>query len=145
MSDRNLVTWATIISGYDQVGKPLLAVELCSQFRLQPNEFVFSSSISACASLWALRTGEQIHACSVDDFTYSSALTACAGIASLPQSKQNNIITGFANHGLGKKSLELFGQMIDGGTKPDSVTFIGLLTTCDNQDFWIRGQPVSVL
>lgn len=51
----------------------------------------------------------------------------------------NSIITGFSNHGLGKKSLELFEQMIDGGTKPDSVTFIALLTACNHAGFVDEG------
>ncbi|KAK3027531.1 hypothetical protein RJ639_041722 [Escallonia herrerae] len=42
MSERNLVTWSVMISGYDQGGKPLLAVELLSQMQVESNEYIFA-------------------------------------------------------------------------------------------------------
>ncbi|KAI8022787.1 Pentatricopeptide repeat-containing protein [Camellia lanceoleosa] len=44
----------------------------------------------------------------------------------------NSIIAGFGNHGHEAKALELFEQMKELGLKPDSVTFIALLTGCNH-------------
>ncbi|GAV81469.1 PPR domain-containing protein/PPR_2 domain-containing protein, partial [Cephalotus follicularis] len=45
MSHRNLVSWSAMISGYDQVGVPLLALDLFSQMQFVPNEYIFASAI----------------------------------------------------------------------------------------------------
>ncbi|GMQ04279.1 hypothetical protein CsSME_00049745 [Camellia sinensis var. sinensis] len=97
----------------------------------------------------------------LDDFTYASAVAACAGIASVRHGKQihahlirtkpdgdpgvdnalvNIIIAGFGNHGHEAKALELFEQMKELGLKPDSVTFIALLTTCNRAGIVDEGQ-----
>ena len=44
----------------------------------------------------------------------------------------NTIIAGFGSHGLGERTVELFEQMNAIGIRPDSVTFIGLLTACNH-------------
>ena len=42
------------------------------------------------------------------------------------------IITGFAQHGSGKKALELFEKMQQVGIQSIHVTFVGVLTTCNH-------------
>jgi pentatricopeptide repeat protein len=53
MSGRNLVSWSAMISDCDQVGEHTVALDLFSKMRLVPNEYIFASVISACASLVA--------------------------------------------------------------------------------------------
>ena len=62
MPQRNLVSWSAIISGSDQAGQHLMALDLFSKLRLVPNEYIFASAITACASLVALLHGQQVHA-----------------------------------------------------------------------------------
>ena len=52
----------------------------------------------------------------------------------------NTIIAGFGNHGLGERAVELFEQMNAIGIRPDSVTFIGLLTSCNHAGLVDKGQ-----
>lgn len=40
------------------------------------------------------------------------------------------MIGAYAQHGHGKEALQLFGKMQQGGTKPNSITFISILDTC---------------
>ncbi|GKD60957.1 pentatricopeptide repeat-containing protein, partial [Tanacetum coccineum] len=44
----------------------------------------------------------------------------------------NTLMAGFANHGLGKQAIELFNQMKELHVKPDSVTFIALLSALNH-------------
>ncbi|KAM0939064.1 putative tetratricopeptide-like helical domain superfamily [Dioscorea sansibarensis] len=59
MPNRNVVSWSAIISGYVQAEKTLKAMEIFSQMPLLPNEYIYASVISACASLSALAQGKQ--------------------------------------------------------------------------------------
>lgn len=59
MPCKNLVSWSALISGYEQSGKALMALNIFSQMHFPPNEFVYASIISACASLSALSQGKQ--------------------------------------------------------------------------------------
>ncbi|KAG1366484.1 putative pentatricopeptide repeat-containing protein [Cocos nucifera] len=60
MPKRNLVSWSAIIAGYDQSGKPLMALNIFAGMQLQPNEYVYASVLSACASILALNQGKQV-------------------------------------------------------------------------------------
>ncbi|MFS7900053.1 putative tetratricopeptide-like helical domain superfamily [Helianthus anomalus] len=66
MSERNVVSWFAMIYGYDQVGRALNTAQLFSRMKVeQANEFVFTSDVSACASLQAVDVGKRIHSQSV--------------------------------------------------------------------------------
>ncbi|KAJ6742056.1 hypothetical protein OIU85_016167 [Salix viminalis] len=56
-----LFTWSAMISGYEQIGEPNLALGLFSKLNAVPNEYVYASVMSACASLKGLVQGKQIH------------------------------------------------------------------------------------
>lgn len=158
MSDRNLVTWAAMISGYDQAGKPLLAVELFSQLRLRPNEHVFASTISACASLLALRTGEQLHAqsvkygCSSISFVSNSlvsmymkcgqssdALSVFSDTSEPTSVSYNALIAGLMDSQQAGKGLEAFKFMCQQGFIPDHFTFVAAFGYCINAEDLVTG------
>ncbi|KAA8518791.1 hypothetical protein F0562_016435 [Nyssa sinensis] len=65
MSNRNLVSWTSIIAGYSQNSRENDAIELYFQMRqsgLMPDQFTFGSIIKACSSLSDLKLGKQLHA-----------------------------------------------------------------------------------
>ncbi|RRT82355.1 hypothetical protein B296_00011097 [Ensete ventricosum] len=91
MSNRNIVSWSAMISGYDQAGKPSMALDLFAQMPLQPNEYIYGSLISACATLFALTQGLELFRLMIkqgldpddpDEFTTASALAVSAELAS---------------------------------------------------------------
>ncbi|EEF42176.1 pentatricopeptide repeat-containing protein, putative [Ricinus communis] len=161
MSDRNLVSWSAIISGYDQTGQPLLALNLFSQMRIVPNEYVFASVISACASLTALSQGLQVHAQSlklgcVSVSFVSNALISmymkcglCTdallvhNVMSEPNAvSYNALIAGFVENQQPEKGIEAFKVMRQKGFAPDRFTFSGLLGICTSYDDFWRGMQL---
>lgn len=42
------------------------------------------------------------------------------------------MINGYAEHGLSQQAIDLFEQLIEVGLRPDTVTFIGVLTACSH-------------
>uniref|UniRef100_A0A5B7ANH6 Pentatricopeptide repeat-containing protein n=1 Tax=Davidia involucrata TaxID=16924 RepID=A0A5B7ANH6_DAVIN len=158
MSERNLVSWSAMISGYDQAGKPLMAIDLFTQMRLVPNEYIFASAISACASLLALPQGQQIHAQSLK-FGYSNisfvsnslismymkcgqcidALSAFTSMSEPNSVSYNALITGLVENQQPERGFELFKLMYQQGLIPDHFTFVGVLGISTTADDLQRG------
>lgn len=164
MSERNLVTWSALISGYDQAGIPLMGINLFAKMRtelLLPNEFIFASVLSSCASLVEPRLGQQIHAqafklgCSSISFVSNSlismymkcgectdAMSVFDGASGLSCVSYNAIIAGLVENKQFERGFEMFKTMCQKGLIPDGFTFIGVLATCnDPQDLW-RGMQL---
>lgn len=65
MNKRNIVSWNSLISCYEQKGpasKALEVFERMMDFGFEPDELTLSSVVSACASMSAIKEGLQIHA-----------------------------------------------------------------------------------
>lgn len=164
MSDRNLVTWSAMISGYDQARMPLLAVELFSQLRLKPNEYIFASAISACASQLALRLGEQIHAQSVKFGSSSISFVSNSLVSMYMKCGQpseafsifttasepnivsyNALIAGFIENQQPNRGFEAFSLMCQQGLIPDRFSFAAVLGICTNAEDLGRGMGLHCL
>ena len=52
----------------------------------------------------------------------------------------NAMITGYSQHGHGIQSLRLFEKMLLKGTRPDAVTYIGVLTACTHAGLGEEGR-----
>ncbi|XP_075077635.1 pentatricopeptide repeat-containing protein At4g33170-like isoform X2 [Nicotiana tabacum] len=158
MSERNLVTWSAMISGYSQDGKHLMAINLYSQMTLEPNEFVLASALSSCSNLLALKLGRQIHAqsiklgCSSISFVSNSlismymkngqcgdALSVFARTPNLTDVSYNAIIMGLVESSQREKAFEVYKCMCRQGLVPDCFTFVGLLGTCNSADVLGKG------
>ncbi|KAG9134715.1 hypothetical protein Leryth_001031 [Lithospermum erythrorhizon] len=113
--------------------------------------FTYASILSACAGVASRRLGMEIHAnlirrfpdrdvCIENALINMYAKCGCIwhayAVFNNMQDQNlvswNSIISGFANHGFGGKAIELFEQMKGKGLKPDSVTFLELLTACNH-------------
>ncbi|XVF31235.1 hypothetical protein REPUB_Repub16aG0127900 [Reevesia pubescens] len=65
MSERNSVSWNSLITCYEQNGPASAALEVFLRMMdcgIEPDELTFASVVSACASLSAIKEGRQIHA-----------------------------------------------------------------------------------
>ncbi|CBI28441.3 unnamed protein product, partial [Vitis vinifera] len=87
MSNRNLVTWACLISGYTQNGKP---DEACARFRdmvragFIPNHYAFGSALRACQESGpsGCKLGVQIHGL-ISKTRYGSDVVVCNVLISM--------------------------------------------------------------
>ncbi|KAI7982529.1 SWR1-complex protein 4 [Camellia lanceoleosa] len=150
--ERNVVLWTVMVSGYVQNGKFVHALELfllMLKSGTQPNQFTFSSALDACSGCSSLLMGKQVHSNMLKsgipfDVVLSTALVdmyaKCGDIEaafcffeSVPKkdlATWNSIIGGYARHGLATRALEEFERMINGGVKPDQITFVNVLSAC---------------
>ncbi|KAF2301899.1 hypothetical protein GH714_030256 [Hevea brasiliensis] len=75
VSDKDVVAWNSIISGYNQNGSAYEALELFRQMRMDsllPDAVTLVSVFSACAFIGALRVGSSLHAYSIKGGLLSS-------------------------------------------------------------------------
>ncbi|KAK3224172.1 hypothetical protein Dsin_011197 [Dipteronia sinensis] len=152
MRKKDIISWSTIIGGYSQGGYGEEAFEYLSLMRREgpkPNEFALASVLSVCGNMAILEQGKQLHTHVVSiglDHTamIRSALinmyAKCGSVKEASQifSERENddivtwtaMINGYAEHGSSQEAIDLFEKLPRFGLRPDSVTFIGVLTAC---------------
>ncbi|KAF9614146.1 hypothetical protein IFM89_015465 [Coptis chinensis] len=154
MTTRNVVSWTTMIVGYGRHGNGKEAMQLLTEM-LQgdfvPDELTLASILSSCATLAAIAEITQVHAHvtkkGLDAFlsignALINAYSKCGSIASAFQSfssiKEPNLITwssiisAYAFHGLARKAVQIFEEMLSKGVSPDRIAFLGVLSACSH-------------
>ncbi|URE32709.1 Pentatricopeptide repeat-containing protein [Musa troglodytarum] len=151
-TDRDVVLWNTIISGYTRRGDMTAATELFASMPghdVKPNEATLATVLSACSKLGALRRGRRIHVYAeanglntsvcvsnglIDMYAKCGCIDDAVGVFDAMQRKDlvtwNSMIAGLAMHGRGADALQLFRQMKRAGERPDGITFVGALSAC---------------
>eukprot|EP01018_Ginkgo_biloba_P008625 Gb_28755 [translate_table: standard] len=152
MPERNVVSWTTMITGYAQNGhfnETLKLFRHMQQRGVKPDSETLVSVLPACANLAALHKGKEVHdeiirsGVQSDLFVGNALVDMYAKCGSIEDARKmfdkmprrdtvswTVIIIGYAMHGCGKEALQLFENMQNSGTKPDHVTFIGVLSAC---------------
>ncbi|CAJ1947380.1 unnamed protein product [Sphenostylis stenocarpa] len=150
---KDLISWASMITGFTQLGNEIEALylfrDMLRQGVYEPNEFIFGSVFSACRSLLEPEFGRQIHGvcakfglgrnnfagCSLCDMYakfgfLSSAKKAFNQIESPDLVSWNAIIAAFSDSGDANEVVSFFYQMMHVGLMPDDITFLSLLSAC---------------
>ncbi|XP_050221710.1 putative pentatricopeptide repeat-containing protein At1g68930 [Mercurialis annua] len=162
MTYKNVVSWTAMLVGYGQNGFSEEAVKIFSNMErngIEPDYFTFGSVISSCANLASLEEGAQFHCRAlvsglISYLTVSNALVTLYGkCGSLEGSIRlfnemnfrdevswTALISGYAQFGKAKETIELFERMLAHGLKPDAVTFVGVLLACSRAGLVERGQ-----
>ncbi|KAF9591088.1 hypothetical protein IFM89_001432 [Coptis chinensis] len=153
MPERDLITWNTMISGFERSGSDG-SLQLFSQLSsevLHPNCFTFTSVVASCANLAVLHCGRQIHAVIVRRGLDGNVALANAFIdmyakcGSIADSRRifdempsrdviswTSIMNGYGSHGYADEAIRLFGEMVHCGVKPDQLVFMGLISACSH-------------
>ncbi|XXG58249.1 hypothetical protein AAC387_Pa04g0606 [Persea americana] len=155
MPERSDVSWSAMISGYVQNKCHTEAIELFRELKekahLRPNRSVLVSVLNACAGLGASEEGRWVHSY-IDEngFEYRPKLgTAlvdfCVKCGCVESARQvfdkmpikdvmawSAIIVGLAINGHSDSALTLFAEMERSKTKPNAITFIGVLSACNH-------------
>ncbi|GLU19976.1 hypothetical protein SLE2022_361960 [Rubroshorea leprosula] len=152
MTNRDIVTWTAMIDRYFEDGRIQEGFDLFSKLMrsgMRPNEFTFSGVLNGCADHTAEELGKQIHAYMMrvgfDPFSFAaSALvhmySKCGNIDNaqrvfdcMPRPhlvSWTSLITGYAQNGQPDEALRYFELQLKSGTRPDHVTFVGVLSAC---------------
>ncbi|CAK9151110.1 unnamed protein product [Ilex paraguariensis] len=160
-SDRDVVSWTTLIGRYFECGRWeegfLLFSDLLKSV-IRPNEFTLAGVLNACAYQTAEEMGKQVHGYMMrtgfDPFSFAaSALvhmySKCGNIETahrvfkwMPQPdlvSWTSLINGYAQNGQPHEALKLFEMLLESGTQPDHITFVGVLSACTHAGLVDKG------
>ncbi|KAK4374050.1 hypothetical protein RND71_004727 [Anisodus tanguticus] len=154
METRNDVSWNSMISGFVRNGKWSEALDLFSTMqkeKIKPSEFTLVSLLNACGHLGALEQGNWIYKyvkrnnielnvivvtaiidmyCKCANVEMAWQVFECVSNKGL--SSWNSMILGLATNGFEDEAIKLFSRLKSTNLKPDSVSFIGVLTACNH-------------
>ena len=162
---RDLISWGSMIAGFSQLGYELEALqyfkEMLCQGCFRPNEYIFGSAFSACGSLLEPEFGRQMHGmcikfglgrdifagCSLCDMYakcgfLESATKVFSHIDRPDLVSWNAMISGFAKIGDANEAVSFFAQMRMTRLKPNDVTFLSLLSACENPSTVCQGRQI---
>lgn len=165
MKKRNIITWNSIITGFVQGGRAKEAIEFFHEMQIsgddmvRPDKMTVASVLSACATLGAIDQGKWVHSflkrsgleC---DVAIGTALVDMYGkcgcmeravevFKEIPRKDilaWTAMISAFALHGYGKEAFDLFNEMEELGVRPNSVTFVALLSACAHSGMVEKGR-----
>ncbi|XP_040994937.1 putative pentatricopeptide repeat-containing protein At3g08820 [Juglans microcarpa x Juglans regia] len=152
MSEKDIVTWSTMIQNYALNGLPKEALDLFFQMRrenLKPDRYAMVGVLSACARLGALDLGDWasrlmdrnefltnpvLGTALIDMYAKCGSMVqgweVFKGMKEKDRVVWNAIISGLSMNGHVKAAFGLFAQIEKTGIQPDGNTFIGLLCGC---------------
>ncbi|XP_026385722.1 putative pentatricopeptide repeat-containing protein At3g49142 [Papaver somniferum] len=158
--DKDLVTWSSMIEAYAQADKPIEALDLFKQLKLQKVQYDYVTILSvirACSSLGSLRQAQFIHGvitrCSfqneliletalIDLYVKCGSLEYARKVFERMRKRNliswSTIISGYGMHGRGREALLLFDQMKE-TEKPDHITFVSVLSACGHAGLIAEG------
>ncbi|ESQ52368.1 hypothetical protein EUTSA_v10017783mg [Eutrema salsugineum] len=165
MPEKNVVSWTAMISGFAQEWRVDICLNLYSKMRNSrsfPNDYTFTALLSACTGSGALGQGRSVH-CQTLQMGFKSYLHISNALISMyckcgdlkdafcifdqfsnkDVVSWNSMIAGYAQHGLASQAIELFEvMMLKSGTKPDAITYLGVLSSCRHAGLVKEGRKV---
>ncbi|XP_057975068.1 pentatricopeptide repeat-containing protein At3g26540 [Malania oleifera] len=148
---RDRVSWNALLTSCARHGLSEEAMMIFSemQWETTPSKFTFGTLLAACANIFALEQGKQIHGfmirnnyeidvvirgALVDMYSKCRCLQYSLKVFRETTSRDvvlwNTMVLGCCHNGGGSEVLELFGLMEEEGVKPDHVTLQGILLAC---------------
>ncbi|KAK0591579.1 hypothetical protein LWI29_004375 [Acer saccharum] len=162
MQHKSLVTWNSMISCYCRNGLPEHSIKLFPQILQQgfhPDSVSITSVLGAISSVAALIQGKIVHGyltrleirCDIqvenaliDMYIKCGFLKYARYIFQNMFPKDlvtwNSMIAGYGSHGECLKAMRLFDEMKSSGIRPDDVTFLCLLSSCNHSGLIEAGQ-----
>ncbi|XP_057486541.1 pentatricopeptide repeat-containing protein At4g32430, mitochondrial [Actinidia eriantha] len=160
-----IVSWNALISGYAQnsSGQETLKAFLSATLELIPNQFTFGSVLSAIGATESisLKHGQRCHSSLIklglntDPIVSSALLDMYAKRGNISESLSvfddmtkrtevawTAIISAHARHGDYDSVMSLFEEMEKSGVKPDSITFLSVLTACGRKGMVDMGRQI---
>ncbi|CAK7342724.1 unnamed protein product [Dovyalis caffra] len=165
---RSDITWNAMMSGFIQNGCYIEAIELFRQMLdsgPKPGFEILGSLVDACMHLGALHLGKGIHGYLMRNLFYipeednmhlgTSILNMYIRCGNISPAREcfdrmlvkdivtwTSMIEGYGIHGLGVEAVKLFDKMLEERIKPNSVTFLSLLSGCSHSGLVSKGCEV---
>ncbi|CAA7020585.1 unnamed protein product [Microthlaspi erraticum] len=154
MKEKDLVLWNAMFSRYVKQSENEEALNLFSELQISkesPDEFTFADMLKAAGNLASLQLGEAFH-CQVmkrglecNSYITNALLDMYAKCGSPEDAYKafdsaasrdvvcwNSVISSYANHGEGRKALQMLERMMSEGIEPNHITFVGVLSACSH-------------
>lgn len=154
MADRNVYSWNAAIVAFTQNGHDQEAARIFYQMQEEgvlPDNVTFVSILDAFASEAAFEQGKQVHAtiisvgldsrvfvasALIDMYAKCGNLHCAHGVLNRLSTRDvgswSALITAYAQHGHGKKTLELAAQMSREGIRLNHITLLSILSACSH-------------
>uniref|UniRef100_A0A7N0TI04 Chlororespiratory reduction 21 n=1 Tax=Kalanchoe fedtschenkoi TaxID=63787 RepID=A0A7N0TI04_KALFE len=155
------VSWNLMISGYATAGLYFESLEFFAAMTkagVKPDAVTFTSVLPVCSQLAVLEKGKQIHQCITEHNLESNEMvmgalldmySKCGAIGEarnvfnrLPDRDcvtWTSMITAYGSHGKGHEAINLFCEMEKSRAKPDSVTFLAVMSACSHSGLLEEG------
>ncbi|KAL8537300.1 hypothetical protein ACS0TY_012450 [Phlomoides rotata] len=152
MTERDLVSWNSIISGYSRLGFAGEAVEMFGKMReggMEPDEMTLVSVLGACGDLGDLNLGSSIEELvmkkdmKLNSYIGSALINMYGKCGEIQSARRvfdcikrkevvtwNAMITGYAQNGQSDETISLFNAMKETGPEPNEITLIAVLSAC---------------
>ncbi|KAD5317523.1 hypothetical protein E3N88_17493 [Mikania micrantha] len=154
MSERNLVTWNSVINGFVLNGRPnetLVLYRDMVEEGMEPDGFTLVSLLTACAELGASALGKRVHSymfkvglaenlhaanALLDLYAKTGNIIEAQKVFS--EMKENSVVSwttlivGLAMNGFGVEAINLFKEMERKQLTPSEITFVGVLYALRN-------------
>ncbi|KAL0360604.1 UNVERIFIED_CONTAM: Pentatricopeptide repeat-containing protein, mitochondrial [Sesamum radiatum] len=152
MNEKDLISWNSMIAVCAQHGLGEDAIGVFQSMvwsEVEYNAVTLSAVLLACAHSGALRTGKGIHTQVVKMNLESNVIVGtsiidmyckCGRVNSARRAfdrmNEKNVkswsamIAGYGMHGKAREALEVLSDMIQAGIKPNSITFVSVLSAC---------------
>lgn len=157
MIERNLVSWNSLVTCYEQNGPASEALRIFSSMMdcgFEPDEVTLASVVSACASLLAIKEGREIHARVVkhdkfrDDLVLSNALVDMyAKCSKIDEARsvfdrmpiwsvvsETSIVSGYAKVACVRTARLMFTKMIEKNIVSWNALIAGYIQNGDNEE-----------
>ncbi|KAG8663022.1 pentatricopeptide repeat-containing protein At1g11290, chloroplastic [Manihot esculenta] len=155
------ISWNALIAGLSNLGYSEDALNSFFEMRqagISVDFYTFTSMLGAIGNISALEEGRKIHGLIVkmgfnqNLFVQNGLVSMYATCGAINDSKRvfwlmeerdviswNALLTGCAHHGCGEETIKLFEQLRRTKIKPDSTTFLAVLSACSHAGFVDQG------
>ncbi|KAF8408233.1 hypothetical protein HHK36_007378 [Tetracentron sinense] len=161
MSNRDVISWTSVIDGYVENNRPIEALRLFEQMQddgVSPNDATMVSILRACADTGALSLGRKVHQLAeeskvsskanvsttlIDMYAKCGCIDSAQRVFDTIENKDvfawTTMISGLASHGRFKDAIDLFDQMGEFNVRPDERTITAVLSACRNAGWVSQG------
>ncbi|OEL33809.1 putative pentatricopeptide repeat-containing protein [Dichanthelium oligosanthes] len=164
MPKKDVVVWAAVISGLTQNGLPDESLQVFKCMLLDghaPDAVMMVKVLNACSEFGAARQAICLHgylvrsgfdnkvfvaAALLDLYSKCGNLDSAIRVFESTTEKDvvlwSSMIAGYGAHGLGQQAVALYQRMIASSIKPNSVTFVSVLSACSHSGLVQEGTQI---